>query len=336
VRAGLWDPIARHLQGARRVFVVPDGVVHRVNFAALPDAGGRYLADSGPLVHRLAAERDLLPVDEAPGSGLLALGGADFDRASDGGTPWLAVADVGSRARSTVADSLRVRFDPLPQTAAEVADVATLWRAAGSGEVVERTGAEASEAAFKTLAPTRRVLHVATHGFALGRPSNGAAIGTRGIGGVGAGERAAPRRATALLPGLALAGANVPQPRDEEDGFLTAEEITSLDLTGAEWAVLSACETGLGDPDAAEAVQGLHRSFRRAGVRTVIMSLWMVDDQATRAWMQSLYAARLERKADTATAVQAATRASLADRRARGLDTHPFRWAAFIASGDWR
>jgi CHAT domain-containing protein len=103
-----------------------------------------------------------------------------------------------------------------------------------------------------------------------------------------------------------------------------------------EWAVLSACESGLSDPDAVEAVQGLHRAFRRAGVRTVIMSLWQVDDAATRSWMDKLYEARLGGRMSTAAAVQAACRGLIRERRALGLDTHPFYWAAFVASGDWR
>jgi CHAT domain-containing protein len=66
------------------------------------------------------------------------------------------------------------------------------------------------------------------------------------------------------------------------------------------------------------------------------MSLWPVDDRATRRWMQRLYEGHLRRGLDTAASVRAATLAVLADRRRKGLDTHPFYWAGFIASGDWR
>lgn len=342
IRAQVWDLVAKHMTEAERVFIVPDGALHRINFAALPDTGGGYLAESGPLIHRLTAERDLLPWEAraTEGRGLLALGGADFERSGGAPEPLAAAigrdAENGIRVRSSIPDSLRVRFTALPQTAAEVAEVGKLWREGGSGESLELTGAAASEAAFKRLASGRRVIHLATHGFALGSPATRAPQGTRGIGAVGSGDRPGAKRAAALLPGLALAGANVVAVPPEEDGFLTDEEITALDLASVDWAVLSACETGLSDPDAVEAVQGLHRSFRRAGVRTVIMSLWAVDDAATRAWMKQLYTSRLRRKADTATAVREASRALLAERRASGLDLHPFHWAAFVAAGDWR
>jgi CHAT domain-containing protein len=155
------------------------------------------------------------------------------------------------------------------------------------------------------------------------------------VGGVAAtGTEASdrPRRAPAV-PGLALAGANRAQPSDAEDGFLTAEEVSALDLRGVEWAVLSACKTGAADPASVEAVQGLHRAFRRAGVGTVIMSLWSVDDAATAAWMDALYRARLGQHRTTAASVRAAQRAVLSARRKAGESTHPFWWAAFVASG---
>jgi len=326
------------------VFVVPDGVLHAVNFLALPDARGGYLVERGPTLHRLTAERDLLPWDETdrPGHGLLALGGADFDRAEGGEPALLAVAiEPPSASRSGRGDSLRLHFPPLPQTAIEVEQVVSLWRASRSpdaADAIEHTGSSATETAFKREAPGRRVLHLATHGFALGGDTHGpGTAGMRGVGSVVSGERRDNlRRRAPLLPGLAFAGANAPAGAGAQDGFLTAEEITSLNLTGAEWAVLSACETGLSDPGAAEAVQGLQRAFRRAGVHTVIMSLWAVDDEASRAWMKQLYTARFLEALDTATAVRMACRQVLRERRERGLDTHPFHWAAFVAAGDWR
>ena len=141
-----------------------------------------------------------------------------------------------------------------------------------------------------------------------------------------------------MLSGLALAGANqrARAKADEDDGILTAEEIATLNLEGTEWAVLSACDTGLGEIRAGEGVFGLRRAFQVAGVRTVIMSLWSVEDQATRQWMRALYDARLERGLDTADSVRAAALSVLNDRRAKGQSTHPFYWAAFVAAGDWR
>ena len=93
-------------------------------------------------------------------------------------------------------------------------------------------------------------------------------MGTRGVGGLSAsGALDNPL----LLSGLALAGANrrASTSTDEDDGILTAEEVASLDLEGVEWAVLSACDTGIGEVKAGEGVFGLRRAFQVAGASTV-------------------------------------------------------------------
>jgi len=204
------------------------------------------------------------------------------------------------------------------------------------------TGAAATEAAFKKSAPGRRVLHLATHGFFLGGSCPSAMEGARGVGGLAVqDEDSAPANSgenPLLLSGLALGGANRRQAvgLTDEDGILTAEEIAASDLSGVEWAVLSACSTGIGQVQAGEGVLGLRRAFQVAGVRSIIMSLSPVDDEAAREWIQALYAARFLDRAGTAAAVRRASLESLKRRKEKKLSTHPIYWAAFVASGDWR
>jgi CHAT domain-containing protein len=139
-----------------------------------------------------------------------------------------------------------------------------------------------------------------------------------------------------LLAGLALAGANQRRSSkaEQDDGILTAEEIAGLNLQGTEWAVLSACDTGLGEIRAGEGVFGLRRAFQVAGARTVIMTLWSVEDRSAMQWMRALYEGRLRRGLTTADAVRDASLTR--QRRAHGESDHPFHWAGFVASGDWR
>lgn len=134
-----------------------------------------------------------------------------------------------------------------------------------------------------------------------------------------------------------LAGANqrARRGREEEDGILTAEEIAGLDLSAAQWAVLSACDTGRGDWQAGEGVVGLRRAFLVAGARTVILSLWPVLDTVASEWMVELYRGKFVRDVTTGSAVRAASRTLLSRRRAAGLSTHPLYWAGFVATGDW-
>jgi CHAT domain-containing protein len=137
---------------------------------------------------------------------------------------------------------------------------------------------------------------------------------------------------------LILAGANRRHatPPDQEDGVLTAEEVAALNLTGVEWAVLSGCDTGVGEIRAGEGVFGLRRAFHLAGAKTVIMSLWAVEDQTTRQWMSALYENRFTKNLSSVDAVRQASLSVLHLRRTKGVSTHPFYWAAFVAAGDWR
>ena len=92
--------------------------------------------------------------------------------------------------------------------------------------------------------------------------------------------------------GLAFVGANATwtgeRKPDREDGILTANELSLLDLGNTDMAVLSACETALGSYTT-EGVYGLQRGFKEAGVRSMILSLWNVNARATSLFMHELY-----------------------------------------------
>ncbi len=343
LRSMVWDPVAARCGDARRVLLVPDGELGLVNFAALPTGPDTFLVEQGPLLAVLGQERDLVPspFEWEPGRCLLVFGAPDYDAAPTG---WGAAGPAsahppGVATASTPRGLAGVRFPPLPETAAETEAAALLWAASNlHATVVRLSGAEATEAAFRTLAPGFRVVHLATHGFFLDGTGSAPVGGERGVGGLVAADTDSDEDAdgTAVrLSGLALAGANR-RGTGDEDGILTAEEIATLNLDGVEWAVLSACDSGVGEIGNHEGVFGLRRAFRTAGVRTVIMSLWAVDDEAAREWMTALYRARLAEGLSTAEAVRRANLDVLAARRRRGDSVHPFYWAAFLASGDWR
>ena len=132
---------------------------------------------------------------------------------------------------------------------------------------------------------------------------------------------------------LALAGANraASDSPDENEGWLTANEVVTLDLRGTERVVLSACQSGVVDRWNRDALLGMRRAFHLAGARAVVASLWAIADAATGEWMEAFYASPSR---STAGALQDASRAVIADRRAKGRTTHPFYWAAFTATGD--
>jgi CHAT domain-containing protein/tetratricopeptide (TPR) repeat protein len=357
LRRLIWDRLVPHLAEASRVFIVPDGAVSLVSFSALPVGQRSYLLDRATVIHYLSAERDLVPRAVDPsrvGQGLLAMGGPAFDDPTLFRAGRIQPRSI-SRPSTTPSDSVRsgapvcenvqaMSFSPLKGTLEEVRELSNLWSKPATSDDAGAhvlVGRDASEATFKKEAHRYRVLHLATHGFFLEEACSSVRAGTRAVGGLTNASTTqkvvVPADNPLLLSGLALAGANRRRTAapDEDDGVLTAQEVASLDLAGVEWAVLSACATGIGQIKTGEGVLGLRRAFQVAGARTVIMSLWSVDDQATRQWMRALYYERLKKGLDTADAVREASLTVLKERRAKGLSTHPFYWAAFVAAGDW-
>ena len=107
-----------------------------------------------------------------------------------------------------------------------------------------------------------------------------------------------------------------------------------MDLEGVEWAVLSACDTGIGEVKNGEGVFGLRRAFQVAGADTVIMSLWAVDDAAAREWMRSLYQEKLVEGRGTSESIRRAGLQMLRRRRAAHESTHPFAWGGWVGVGN--
>jgi CHAT domain-containing protein len=211
-------------------------------------------------------------------------------------------------------DQSAMHFPPLPGTLAEGVEVARLLK------VEAAVGPAAVESRLKrTTSP--RVLHIATHGFFLPDPP----IDMDGV------RLSAPENPL-LRSGLAFAGANTwlaggTPPPEAEDGLLTAEDVTGLDLLGTELVVLSACETGLGHVHAGEGVFGLRRAFQLAGARAVVMSLWKVPDGPTKELMAGFFRHLLSGQPRAA-----ALRRAQLDLRSRYPD--PRAWGAFVLQGD--
>jgi CHAT domain-containing protein/tetratricopeptide (TPR) repeat protein len=320
LRKTLWQPLTDAGAG-RQWLVLATDALYRMPWGALPDADG-YLIDRGFRAHVLNHERELLASRDAQRSPRL-----------------LAIADPSALGQSSIAQRGCTRPLPaLPGARRESTALQTLWRARfgdDAGATV-LAGADATEAHLRDHASTADVIHLGTHGVSLAddcnAPTNALAT-TRGF------SLAADTPLDAAAPALAPA-ALLFAPGDgrgsDDDGVLTAEEIATLDLSRTQWAVLAACATAAGSTHRYEGLFGLARAFRLAGAHTVLTSLWPVDDGATAEWMQALYAARIERGLDTAASLAQAQQRVLAARRARGDSTHPYYWAAFVATGDWR
>lgn len=326
VRAAVFDPLRPALGDAAQLFISPDGDLYRLPFEILPAADGQYLIDACRISY-LGAGRDLLRFSARqltePGPPLV-LADPDFDLCAP---PAQAApsqpAQRGRRSREL--DQAGLRFDPLPDARAEGEQVAGVL---GTRPWLAERCLESELKACRSP----RILHVATHGFFLADQE--VSPERRSWSGFGDGDRLrGPGMENPLLrSGLALAGANTflrggQLPPQAEDGLLTAEDVSGMDLLDTELVVLSACETGLGEVKVGEGVFGLRRAFVLAGAQTLVMSLWKVPDEATRELMRDFYAGLLvgQPRAEALRAAQLALKAR---------DSDPMVWGAFILQGE--
>lgn len=329
------------LGGATKLLMAPDGQLNLVPFAALVDPSGAFAVQKFTITY-VTSGRDLLrgKIAAKPRGKALIIADPAFGATSSAGEQAAAApapandnASASDGASAPVSRGRRSRdlsissWRPLPGTRQEAEAIGELLR----GARVLR-GEQATEGAIKKVAAPV-ILHVATHGFFLAAeapPPDAASEAGRG----GAGPGFAPPQAATggenplLRSGLALAGANALS-SGGEDGILTALEASGLDLWGTRLVVLSACETGVGKVSNGEGVYGLRRALVIAGAESLVMSLWQVDDLATRDLMTRFYK-KLERGEGRSAALRSAQLETLA----KPAQRHPFYWAAFQPTGD--
>ena len=337
----VWQPFASLLEGANTVFIAPDGDLNMVSFAGLMDENGKFLIEKYP-IHYLSTGRDLIRLKDKPpsGTGLLAMGDPDYDLSfQNGSVVSSTIANINlpslmsfRNLRSGCQALKDLKVSRLPGTRTEVDAVSGRWKSVGSESVLSYLGNEATEENLKQNAPGKRVIHLATHGYYISEECQPKQA-VRDLSGQSAGDVG---ENPLLLSGFLLAGANHHEDADEakrEDGIVTAEDVAGLNLQGTDLVVLSSCESGLGTVKSGEGVYGLRRAFQMAGARTVISALWPIDDKATAEFMGQLFSAKDETLPQT---MQRISLSRLASLRAQGKSDHPFYWAAFVATGDWK
>jgi CHAT domain-containing protein/tRNA A-37 threonylcarbamoyl transferase component Bud32/Tfp pilus assembly protein PilF len=294
----VWKPLAKHIPAdTATVYLSPDADLTALPWAALPgrDKGKVLLEEHalalvphGPwLLERLQAK----PAKEDRPGTLLAVVAVAYDRAPKDGTKPLP-EDLG--AAEKVRGGKRAEWVDLKGTERELKQVIA---SVGQREVIVRRGTDAGLTQVSSDLEKARYAHLATHGFfddqgtrsVLQLTEEDYRRGWRGER-IGVGKRN-----PMLLSGLVLAGANRkekdrPETWAADGGILLGEDIVGCNLHRMELAVLSACETGLGDVTFGEGVFSLQRAFHVAGCRNVVASLWQVDDDATAALMNLFYA----------------------------------------------
>ena len=221
-------------------------------------------------MYRVSSTRELITKNNQAKSqkNIVLFGGLNYNSSLD--DMELQASVVKEQSRSQNKGNSSSMWTYLPGTLKEVQNISTIMQS-GKYQVSTFTQEEGVEEQFKALSETHTgIIHIATHGFYESTQSNK--------------ENA----------GLIFAGANnfwtssSPEQQNIDDGVLTTTEIANLNLIGTDLIVLSACQTGLGRVSG-EGLFGLQRAFKKAGVQSILMSLWEVDDEATQVLMTAFY-----------------------------------------------
>lgn len=321
----VWGKILPYLSDVHCVYFSPSGVFHQLGIENLPLEDGRTFSDHYA-AYRLSSTREMAMKNGVPSSNKVDLyGGLQYDEKpqtmlemsrenrrglelSDNLT--LAFGDSLSlykrakayyRVQKDSSQTKRGNFevDELPYTKEEVTGINAILSSANVKNLMHTTlylGAKGNEESFKALSGTHpRIIHIATHGFFLPQENAEEFSDKRSflMGLKEQQQQKADVDFSLSRSGLVMAGGRKAWmgeaiPDSVDDGILTAREIAYMDLRGTDLIVLSACETGLGDVTG-EGVFGLQRGFKKAGVNTLVMSLWKVDDKATQMMMTQFY-----------------------------------------------
>jgi CHAT domain-containing protein len=298
----LFGPVRQLVETARSITIVPDGLLFYVPFEALaPAAGAPYLGERADVAYApslavLAALDERRPTAN-PGPALLAFGDPRVGPSREPGraTATQPRRELGRQALEREGFS----FAPLPASLTEVQSIVQVIGARDSTLV---TGAAFKErTVVAELERSRRYVHFATHAVL---------------------DENVPSRS-----GIVVSGG--PDVDAGEDGLLQAGEIADLNLS-SDLVTLSACQTGLGKRVDGEGILGLAHAFETAGARSLVVSLWNVNDFSTSQFMAAFYRA-LKAGMPKAGALRAARAEVL--RSANPLLRHPYYWAGFVLIG---
>jgi CHAT domain-containing protein/tetratricopeptide (TPR) repeat protein len=336
VDAKVFQPLRQLLGGMTRLLISPDGPLNLVPFTALVDEKGRYAVERYSISY-LTSGRDLLRLQVARESkgGPLVVAAPDFGRRSPVEASRLGEQEKDTSEGSAKSESAQsiikdFYFPPLPHAEREGAALRAL--------LPDATLLTKSQATKVALGQVRspELLHIATHSFFL-EDQQLTLPGERGASALTDDpertlqqleRRGVSIESPLLRSGLALAGAN--EHKDDDNGILTALEVTGLNLWGTKLVTLSACDTGVGEVKNGDGVHGLRRALVLAGSETQVMSLWAVSDKATRELMVSYYR-MLQQGQGRGEALRLVQLEMLKKMKWR----HPYYWAGFIQSGEW-
>jgi CHAT domain-containing protein len=324
----IWKKIESQLSDVHTIYYTPAGLLNKINIQAIPLSENTVVGELYNII-QFTSSKQLLNFNEQNNSlqSALIMGGIQYDKNEVNTNDQ---EQHKTHARGIVHPNNRStdNFWPLLQnTLREIHQVNEIFQE-NNIKTSQYTGLNASEESFKREIKNGNspgIIHIATHGYYFNKldkdlKSLDFSTSCSFITSVN----------PMMRSGLVLANGNYgwknskPLPGHEEDGILTALEISQMNLSHTQLAVLSACETGLGEIRGNEGVFGLQRAFKIAGVKYLIMSLWEVPDYQTEELMSHFYYNLLNQKMELPVAFQNA------QLELKHKYNNPYFWAGFI------
>jgi len=318
----LIEPAGKLLSNKQKLIIVPSGILHYLPFEVLLSSGNEKtlpVANATALPYLLRN----YAISYVQSAGVLASLRTRADEASVPKKSFLAFADpdygnetgtetgfVRARVRGAFGDQKSFKLDRLLESRREVEEIAKLH---SKDQVDLFLGNQASEENVKAAGlGDYRYIHFATHGLLNeNRPPYSGLI-------------------LSLANELSTPQKTEPKPAQLEDGLLQVYEVFNLKLN-ADLVVLSACETGLGKDVKGEGLVGLTNAFLYSGARSVLVSLWNVQDHSTADLMVNLYR-EMDHNHDRGEALRQAKLKLIEGRRY----AQPYYWAPFVLVGERR
>ena len=306
----LWKPILDVLGYIpKNIYFAPSGLLYQIPIESQKLSDGRYMCDVFNM-YRMSSTRWLsYKNNDFHGNGAIVYGGLDYDTTIDDikkdMEKYPSVAHNKQRGTTSLRGGLS-GLDYLPATKIEAEEIFKLFSQSGIATKCYM-GTEGTEASLLSISGEKiKYIHIASHGliFENGKdPLESCCICLSG--------------ANNIIEGKKNLHAN-------EDGILTAKEISDMNLSGLDLFVMSACQTGLGRISY-DGVWGLQRGVKKAGGNSIIMTLWDIDDEMASIFMGTFYQELLKGKSK----LQAFEIAKKSIRRITGDDNYD-SWASFI------
>ena len=300
----IWKPLEKHFPPTvKKVYINPSGQLNFIPFGSLVDDKNIFLGDLYQVSYITSVKDFIKPLFINKKSDFVILNNPDFSVNFSNSKP------LASSQRKVAAALLSASFTQLPGTQREGDQIEQIALQHGYN-VIKQSGIDASKEYIEKL-KMPYILHLATHGFFLGsQDSTGATdrgmktIKTNNLTNVSetsftniSVDTSAFDKNPMIQSGLALAGAQDTVkswargivPDNFNNGILTAEDVSMLDLKNTWLVTLSACESGVGHSKSGEGVFGLRRAFMLAGAQNLLMTLWPVGDETTADFMADFY-----------------------------------------------